>query len=319
VARRHGVAEWSYEVTPLPDSFDRIVTIQLLPEEEAEVDRALEEQLSEAYYRAFNLVTNPEQNEELVGHGLAAWSMLHGQYFEPVIRSDERAPRFSERLRPWFLQEERSEEPRGSFPFVYRGYQRLSFAQSEWLRRSEKGRPGRWHPKVPVELHLVNEEVARFLNGERNLFELRETLDSLMDSSLRRSHVVWASALEELEGRYVTESRGKLTTELLEELRSEPGRTERLVPSLEARLRRIRFLRELELIDPEVGEEAVYDAWIESAVPALLATAPIDEALQLPRRWRETRLLGSSGARRFYRELSSEGVEALLREGEENE
>ena len=326
VARRHGIGEWSYEVTPIPDSFDRIITVRLLPAGEEEVATSLEEQLSEAYYRAFNLVTNPEQNQEVSGQGVAAWSMLHGQYFEPVVVRDGSGPGFRDHLRPWFLQEARAEEARGGFPFAYRGYQRISFAQRDWLRDAREAKPRRMYPRVPAAIHLAAEEVSRFLAGERTLFETEGALSFLLDTELLPPHFAWASALEDARSRYGNVSRAEATAGLLARLELAPEQEQarpreliQVAALLEAQLRRVQLLRELELLSSDLGEGGIYDAWIESAVPRLVATDRLGDALELPARWREAGLLTSSGAERFYRALSAAGVEALQREEEADE
>jgi hypothetical protein len=320
VARRHAVADWEYLVTPVPDSFDRIVTVEYLPNEGLESRPELIEQLSDAYFRAFNLTTNPEQNLDARGRRVAKWSMLHGQYFEtrevrrPGRDAGLEEGRFRQELEAWFLAADEEEEPRAAFPFAYRGYQRIHHEQRAWLSSAGERLPRRMAPIPPADLLLAAEVAGAFLAGDASLHATENLLGYLLEADILPAHFAWAEALSETRRRYERVSSSETTAALLT-LLSEQGELTEGYPALravmEGRLRRILLLQELGLLDPSIPLATLYDTWSETALDLLLREDRIADALALPERWQEEGLLPPEAAERFYRALSVEGTRLL--------
>lgn len=330
VARRHAVADWEYLVTPLPNSFDRIVTVRFLPKEGAEVDAEVTEQLADAYYRAFNLVTNPEQNQDAPGQGVARWSMLHGQYLETrelrgdAVETSGFQGRFRDELEPWFLEAEREREPRGAFPFHYRGYQRLSYEQDSWLASTRERLPRRMAPLPNPDLLLAADLTKRFLDGEASLYVTERLLSYLLKVEILPPQFAWSEALEEARSWHTRTSSAETTAALLtllSEGEGVPGEYAALTAVLESRLRRVLLLQELDLLDQSTSLERVYATWMENAASLLLRDgetgsgrgeeARIRRALTLPEEWQESGLLQAAVAEEFYRVLSREATRML--------
>lgn len=337
VARRHAVTDWDYLVTPIPNSFDRIVTVRFLPNEGVEPGAEVTQQLADAYYRAFNLVTNPEQNQDGPGQGVARWSMLHGQYLETLELGGDAADSsdrqsFREVLAPWFLEAEREIEPRAAFPFFFRGYQRLRFEQESWLASTGERLPRRMAPLPTPELLLAADLADSFISGESSLYATERLLSYVLEAEMLPAQFAWAEALEGAKSWHSRTSRAETTTallSLLSEREGLPGQYAALTAVLESRLRRVLLIQDLDLLDESISLDEVYGRWMENAASLLLGDAeaessPAGEArmrrsLMLPEEWQQRGLLQRPAAERFYRVLSREATSLLTTREAERE
>ncbi|MFW6329063.1 MAG: hypothetical protein ACOC28_03115 [Alkalispirochaetaceae bacterium] len=320
VARRYDLEEWSLSSEGLPRSFDRIVSIRFtLPEEQREREQEIATQLRSAYERAFNLITNPDQNEEQERFGLPPWSMLHGQYVEAVAAAAaEAAPLFQgleEDLERWFREAADAEDQRAAFPFYYRGYRRLAYAQERWVESVESRLPRRMWPQTSAELDLYAAWTDGFATGEASLYETEQRFARLGEPTVMDAHRSWAARLTEERRRHEQVSRRAVTSALISSLETPPAQEAVTPADLEALLHRISDAQSWELLDPSVAAEELYDRWRSLAVVTLLPpeadVEELQEAVAFSEELMVQGLLSRQEAERFYRELSRRGVEAL--------
>lgn len=317
VARRYELTQWNFRTERLPGSFDRLVTITgELPEGESEEAATVASQLRSAYERAFNLLTNPEQNEEVPRTNLPPWSMLHGQYVEVDLR---RLDGLTADVRRWFDEAQQIEEARGAFPLVHRGYQRLHYAQQRWLRQAQERYPRRMWPEPSAELAIVAEQAEAFLSGEGSRLELEALCDRFIELPALAPYLRWARKLSEEQDRFARVSSGEVTTALLDALEG-AGAEGGSRPELEALLHRIDQVVATGLLDPATPVDELYRRWREAAAISFLppgaGVAEVEEALEALRRYTEAGFLPPGEAQELYRSLSRRAIELLAGNGE---
>ena len=318
VMRRYPDTDWEYEIRAVADSFDRIVRISVSmdPEEAggAAANERVAAQLSDAYYRAFNLVTNPEQNVEARGRGMSTWSMLHGQYVEPRISSDDDESRLGEYLSPWFLAYGEAEAPRDRYAFGFRGYQRLFVAQQEWTRSDRSKLPIRMMPEVSARLALTADWARRLLSGSLTLFALEARIRSLVPGIELPPQTVWLERLTEERIRHTELRRRETTATLLlsfQELRESPDEYESRRAAAEATALRVQWFLERELLRVDLSEELLYERWIEATVDSLLEVAKPAEVISVPEGWVSRGIISDEVGRTLYRAVSEAGIRRL--------